>query len=119
MKISKSLSRFAVILVAGVLAAGPISGCASKKTERPAESSSERPYGVGEYVSDSVITSKIKSKLATADDVSAVHIKVDTDKNGVVVLSGTAKSKAEADKAHAIAHSVEGVTKVINQIKIK
>ena len=119
MKISKSLSRFAVILVAGVLAAGPISGCASKKTERPAESSSERPYGVGEYVSDSVITSKIKSNLATADDVSAVHIKVDTDKNGVVVLSGTAKSKAEADKAHAIAHSVEGVTKVINQIKIK
>ena len=118
MKISKSLSRFAVILVAGVLAAGPISGCASK-TERRAESSSERPYGVGEYVSDSVITSKIKSKLAAADDVSATHIKVDTDKNGVVVLSGTAKSKAEADKAHSIAHSVEGVTKVINNIRIK
>jgi hyperosmotically inducible protein len=117
MKISKSLSRFAVILVAGALAV-PISGCATK-TERHAERSSERPYGVGEYVSDSVITSKIKAKLATADDVSALNIKVDTDKNGVVVLSGTAKSKAEADKAHSIAHSVEGVTKVINQIKIQ
>ena len=35
MKISKSLSRFAVILVAGVLAAGPISGCASKKNRAP------------------------------------------------------------------------------------
>ena len=48
-----------------------------------------------------------------------MHIKVDTDKNGVVVLSGTAKSEAERDKAHKIAHSVEGVTKVINHIKIK
>ncbi|WON73775.1 BON domain-containing protein [Nitrosospira sp. Is2] len=121
MKISKSLPQFAVVLMAAVLA-GPISGCATKSersTDRSSERSSERPSGVGEYVSDSVITTKIKSKLATADDVSAVHIKVDTDKNGVVVLSGTAKSKAEADKAHAIAHSVEGVTKVINNIRIK
>jgi hyperosmotically inducible periplasmic protein len=117
MKIPKFLPQFAVVLMAGVLA-GPISGCATK-TERSGDRSSERPYGVGEYVSDSVITSKIKSKLATADDVSAINIKVDTDKNGVVVLSGTAKSKAEADKAHSIAHSVEGVTKVINNIRIK
>jgi hyperosmotically inducible protein len=120
MKIPKFLPQFAVVLMAGVLA-GPISGCATKteKTERSADRSSERPSGVGEYVSDSVITSKIKTKLATADDVSAINIKVDTDKNGVVVLSGTAKSKAEADKAHSIAHSVEGVTKVINNIRIK
>ena len=117
MKISKILPQFAVILMAGVLA-GPISGCATKG-ERSTDRSSERPYGVGEYVSDSVITSKIKAKLATAEDVSAINIKVDTDKNGVVVLSGTAKSKAEADKAHSIAHSVEGVTKVINNIRIK
>jgi len=74
---------------------------------------------VGEYVEDSVITTKIKGKLAAEKDVSAMHIKVDTDKNGVVVLSGTAKSEAERDKAHKIAHSVEGVTKVINHIKIK
>ena len=74
---------------------------------------------VGEYVEDSVITTKIKGKLAAEKDVSAMHIKVDTDKNGVVVLSGTAKSQAERDKAHKIAHSVEGVTKVINHIKIK
>ena len=74
---------------------------------------------VGEYVEDSVITTKIKAKLAAEKDVSAMHIKVDTDKNGVVVLSGTAKSEAERDTAHKIAHSVEGVTKVINHIKIK
>ena len=117
MKISRSLSQFAVILVAGVLA-GPISGCAGKK-ERAAETTSERPAGVGEYVSDSVITAKIKSKMAADRDVSASHIKVDTDKNGIVVLSGTAHSKAEADKAHQIAHSVEGVTKVYNNTKVQ
>ncbi|PTR09562.1 hyperosmotically inducible protein [Nitrosospira sp. Nsp5] len=74
---------------------------------------------VGEYVKDSVITSKIKTKLATEKDLSSMHISVDTDKNGVVVLGGTTKSQAEKDKAHSVAHSVEGVTKVVNQIKIK
>jgi hyperosmotically inducible protein len=117
MKISKSLSQFAVILIAGVLAV-PISGCAGKK-ERTAETTSERPSGVGEYVSDSVITAKIKSKMAADRDVSASHIKVDTDKNGIVVLSGTAHSQAEADKAHQIAHSVEGVTKVYNNTRVQ
>jgi hyperosmotically inducible periplasmic protein len=117
MKISRSLSQFAVILIAGVLAV-PITGCAGKK-ERAAETTSERPAGVGEYVSDSVITAKIKSKMAADRDVSASHIKVDTDKNGIVVLSGTAHSQAEADKAHQIAHSVEGVTKVYNNTKVQ
>ena len=74
---------------------------------------------VGEFVKDSVITSKIKARLAAEKDVSAMHIVIDTDKNGVVVMSGTARSQAEIDKAHSIAHSVEGVTKVINHIKIK
>ena len=74
---------------------------------------------VGEFVKDSVITSKIKTKLATEKDVSSMHITVDTDKNGVVVLGGTTGSQAEKDKAHSIAHSVDGVTKVMNQIKIK
>jgi hyperosmotically inducible periplasmic protein len=74
---------------------------------------------VGEFVKDSAITGKIKTKLAAEKDVSAMNISVGTDQNGVVVLSGTAGSQAEIDKAHSIAHSVEGVTKVKNHIKIK
>ena len=74
---------------------------------------------VGEFVKDSVITSKIKTKLAAEKDVSAMHITVDTDRNGVVVLGGTAQSQAESDKAHSIAHATEGVTKVKNHIKVK
>ena len=43
---------------------------------------------------------------------------MNTDNNGIVVLSGTAKTKAESDKAHEIAHSVDGVRKVINRIEV-
>ena len=73
---------------------------------------------VGEFVKDSAITSKIKSKLLAAEDIDSMDIKVDTDNNGVVVLSGTAKTKAESDRAHNIAHSVDGVKKVINRIEV-
>ena len=71
-----------------------------------------------EAVKDSVITTKIKAEMATDKQVSAIHIKVDTDANGMVQLSGTAKSQAEADKAVSIANSVKGVTSVDNQIKV-
>jgi hyperosmotically inducible periplasmic protein len=71
-----------------------------------------------QWVKDSAITTQIKTKMATDREVSATHIKVDTDDHGVVQLSGTAKSRAEADKAVAIAQSVKGVTSVDNKIKI-
>lgn len=72
-----------------------------------------------EFVKDSIITSKIKAKMAKDRQVSAMRIKVDTDKAGVVQLSGTAKSQEEADRAVAIAREVEGVTSVDNKIQIK
>lgn len=70
------------------------------------------------YVKDSLITGKVKAALAKEKDVSAMHIKVDTDDKGVVQLSGTAKTQAEADRAVEIATSVEGVTSVSNKITI-
>ena len=42
---------------------------------------------------------------------------VDTDK-GVVKLTGTAKSTAEADKAVTLAKNTKGVTSVVNEIKV-
>ena len=70
------------------------------------------------YVKDSVITTKIKAKLAAEKLASAVQIKVDTDNKGVVTLSGKAKSQEEADKAESIARSVEGVVGVENHIQV-
>jgi hyperosmotically inducible protein len=72
-----------------------------------------------EFVKDSVITTKIKAEMAKDKQVSAMHIKVDTDKDGFVQLSGTAKSQAEADKAVSIAQSVKGVVSVKNDIQIQ
>ncbi len=70
------------------------------------------------FVKDSVITTKIKAKLAGEKLASAARTKVDTDKNGIVTLSGTAKTQEEADKAVSIARGVEGVVTVENNIKI-
>jgi hyperosmotically inducible protein len=71
-----------------------------------------------QWVKDSAITAKVKAKMAKDKDVSALHIKVDTDNRGVVQLSGTARSQAEAEKAVQIAQGVEGVTSVDNRIHV-
>ncbi|MES1981735.1 MAG: BON domain-containing protein [Pseudomonadota bacterium] len=71
------------------------------------------------FVKDSVITTKIKSKLAAEHLSSLKDIKVDTDLDGVVWMSGTAATQAEADKAVAIANGTEGVKTVKNHITVK
>jgi osmotically-inducible protein OsmY len=50
--------------------------------------------------------------------VSAMRVKVETDDKGVVTLSGTAKSKAEADQAVKLARNTKGVTSVKNDISV-
>ena len=70
------------------------------------------------YLSDTMITSRVKAKLAEEKLASAVQIQVDTDNRGVVTLSGTAKTQEEADKAASIARNVEGVAAVENNIKV-
>jgi hyperosmotically inducible periplasmic protein len=47
-----------------------------------------------------------------------MDIKVETDSNGMVELSGNAKTKAEAEQAVKLAKSVKGVTGVKDDIKI-
>ena len=71
------------------------------------------------FVKDSVITTKIKTKLAAEHPASAKHIRVDTDRNGVVWLSGTTDSQAEADKAVEIARNTEGVKSVNTKLKVQ
>ena len=73
----------------------------------------------GTFVKDSVITTKIKAKLAAEHPASAKHVKVDTDKNGVVWMTGTANSRDEVNEAVAIAKNTEGVKSVHNQLKVQ
>jgi len=71
------------------------------------------------FVKDSVITTKIKVKLAADHPGSMKHIQVDTDKDGVVWLSGTANTQAEIDQVLATSRNTEGVRSVKSDIKIK
>jgi hyperosmotically inducible protein len=70
------------------------------------------------YVKDSVITTKVKSKLAAKHMSTLTHVRVDTDENGVVWLSGTAPTKDARDLAGMIAKDTDGVTSVTNNIEI-
>jgi hyperosmotically inducible protein len=71
------------------------------------------------FVKDSVITTKVKTKLAAEHLGSVKHIQVDTDKNGVVWMSGTVNSQDEADKAIMIAKNTEGVRSVKSELKVQ
>lgn len=70
------------------------------------------------FVKNSVITTKIKAGLAETKMNSLIHIHVDTDRKGAVVLKGKVKTQEEADKAVEIARATEGVTSVANSIKV-
>jgi osmotically-inducible protein OsmY len=82
--------------------------CASTRTQE----------STGEYVDDSVITTKVKSLLAKDDFLKSFQIGVKTYK-GTVQLSGFVASQQAVDKAGEIAHSVKGVTSVENDLKVK
>jgi hyperosmotically inducible protein len=71
------------------------------------------------FVKDSAITIQIKTKLAAEHITSLGRISVDTDKNGVVWLSGTARTQAAIDKAISIARETEHVKTVHSTLTIK
>ena len=71
------------------------------------------------FVKDSVITTKIKTKLAAEHAGSLKHIRVDTDRDGVVWMSGTANSQEEINQAVAIAKNTEGVKMVKSDVKVQ
>ena len=80
--------------------------------------STSKREGAGEYVEDSVITTKIKSLLAADDFLKSFQISVETYK-GVVQLSGFVNAQNAVDKAAQIARSVKGVTSVKNNLIVK
>jgi osmotically-inducible protein OsmY len=70
---------------------------------------------VGETLEEAALTSKIKAKMALDDLVKARDINVTTHET-TVTLSGTVDSKAEHDRAMALAHETAGVSKVIDDL---
>jgi len=80
--------------------------------------STSKQEGAGEYVDDSVITTKVKTMLASDDFLKSFEISVETYK-GIVQLSGFVDSQKAVDKAGEIASGVKGVKSVKNNLNVK
>lgn len=72
----------------------------------------------GEYVSDAVITTKVKAALLAEPSLKSSEIKVETYK-GVVQLSGFVSSEATMLKAVDLTGEVKGVISVKNDMRLK
>jgi len=103
----KQLIRFfsAIFLALTLLT---VVGCAS----------TSRHEGSGEYVDDSVITTKVKAMLFDEPNLRSGQINVETFK-GVVQLSGFVHSAADIDRAVEIARGVPGVKSVKNDMRLR
>lgn len=102
--IVKHLLSFLLLLV--VIAT--FAACASTSTRE----------STGEYVDDSVITTKVKSMLAADDFLKSFEISVETYQ-GTVQLSGFVNSQKAVNKANEIAKSVKGVKSIKNDLILK
>ena len=103
MKNFKSISVIATSLVFATML-----GCAS----------TAKHEGTGEYVDDTVITTKVKSEILAEPGLKSAEINVETFK-GVVQLSGFVSSQANINKAVELANHVKGVTSVKNDMRVK
>ena len=87
---------------------GAVTGCASTSTKE----------GTGEYVDDSVITTKVKASIFNEPSLKSTEINVETFK-GDVQLSGFVAQPADAQKAAEVARRIKGVVSVKNDIRVK
>jgi hypothetical protein len=72
----------------------------------------------GEYVDDTVITTKVKAAIFNDPSLKVSEINVETFK-GTVQLSGFVSSAAHSSTATRLAREIKGVTAVKNDIRIK
>ena len=79
---------------------------------------SEKKETTGQYVDDSVITTRVKTAIFKEESLKTLQINVKTYK-GVVQLSGFVDSAANASKAGEIARRVENVVSVKNDLLVK
>jgi osmotically-inducible protein OsmY len=103
MQRSKIFSAFLLIILMTIFL-----GCASTPQQE----------GTGEYVDDTVITTKVKAAILGEPSLKSSEINVETFK-GVVQLSGFVNSPADINTAVEVARRVKGVTSVKNDMRAK
>lgn len=100
------LKRLSAFLVAALMVSAL--GCASQS----------EPQSPGAYMDDSWITTKVKTAILNEPSLKVMQINVETYK-GVVQLSGFVDSAASQAKAVEVARSVQGVTSVKNDLRLR
>lgn len=103
----KQLRNYVSALFIGITLVSAV-GCASTAKQE----------GTGEYIDDSVITTKVKAAILNEPMLKVAEINVETFK-GIVQLSGFVSSSAAASKAVDVAQAVHGVKSVKNDMRIK
>ncbi|MDL2355187.1 MAG: BON domain-containing protein [Pseudomonadota bacterium] len=101
------LAHFLTSLLASILVVALVACAPTAKRE-----------GAGEYVDDSLITTKVKAALVGDPNVKATEVNVETFK-GVVQLSGFVSSRESIQKAIDLARGVSGVRGVKNDMVVK
>jgi len=104
MALLRAIAKLMVVL--GLFAAFP--GCTTTQSHE----------STGQYVDDSVVTSKVKAAIVNDLALKGFQINVKTYQ-GVVQLSGFVDSAQNADKAADLARGVSGVTEVKNDLIVK
>jgi len=97
-----------LLLAALALSFAFVTGCASTAKQE----------GTGEYVDDSVVTTKVKAAILNDPKLKVLQINVETFK-GVVQLSGFVDSKAMKDHAVEVARGVAGVKSVKDDMRVR
>ena len=90
---------------------------AARSDTKPGKDRTAQKRRSDQPVDDTWITTKVKARFVEDKQVSAANIHVKTV-NGVVELTGTAKSMDEASKAVSLARGIEHVKSVTNNIKV-
>lgn len=98
--------RFALLLGAVLVIA--LSGCAG----------GPKKASTGEFVDDTIITTRVKTELFKEPDIKSAQVAVETFK-GEVQLSGFVSNRQTIDKAVAIARKVPGVKSVKNSLVLR
>jgi osmotically-inducible protein OsmY len=101
-----AIQRFlAVLLAASTLI---VAGCAGTSTSA----------STGEYIDDSVITTRVKTAIFNEPSLKVSEINVETYKS-VVQLSGFVSSSANIATASSVARGIKGVQSVKNDIRVR
>jgi hyperosmotically inducible protein len=90
---------------------------------RPADHTGAAPVerrneNTGDQISDTWITSKVKSQFVGVDALKGSDLSVDTNNDGVVTLSGTVPNTAARARAVEIARTTRGVHKVVDNTRL-